>query len=146
MAATTGAVASGMGMASCHHEKWSITTKINLFPARVSGMGPTRSTATFCQDRPAYIRSRPPTARSPPDLAFWQISHERTIRLTSAWRPTQYHVIWSRFIVLPTPEWDIWWVCHNVMETGPTLALTIVVAAESISSLVHSIKTGIEPA
>ena len=33
---------------------------------------------------------------------------------------------------------------YIVMETGPTLALTIVVAAESISSLVHnSIKPGL---
>ena len=38
------------------------------------------------------------------------------------------------------------YLVNIVMETGPTLALTIVVAAESISSLVYSIKPGIEPA
>ena len=54
MDATSWSVASGMAKESCHLVKWSTSTSIQLLPLAVSGIRPTKSTATFCQGRPAY--------------------------------------------------------------------------------------------
>ena len=94
--------------------KWSTNTSIQRLPLAVSGIGPTKSIATFCQGRPACSLCFPCAPLVPPCLAAWQISQLLTILLTIAVIPGQYQVSWSLLVVLTTPEWARAWVVHTM--------------------------------
>jgi len=101
-----------MAWASAHLVKWSVNTRIQLFPLGVGGMDPTRSTATICQGRPAYSLQRPASPGRLPCLLAWQISHCLTLSRTPCPIPGQYHWNCSLVITLWTPAWACLWVSH----------------------------------
>ena len=101
---TTGAVASGMAKASFHRVKWSTRTHIHLFLLVVSGIGSTKSTATFCQGRHACSLCFSWGPFVPPCFAAWQIlQHFTTFRIIVV-MPGQYQVNWSQLMFLVTPD------------------------------------------
>jgi len=73
------------------HTGHSRSTKIQLLPRGVGGMGQTRSTATTCQGRPAYNLCRPASPGRRPCLLAWQISRCLTFSRTSGPILGQYH-------------------------------------------------------
>ena len=103
-----------MVQGSCHYQGCRVWYKDGIIPSGEMVHGhqdplvPGQGRLAYIRYRPLAVCNLPPS----PDLALWHTSQERTILLTSALSPTQYQVNCSRAMVLPTPEWDTWWVCH----------------------------------
>lgn len=71
--ATVGADPFRIARMLTHRVKWSVNTRILVFPRVDGGMGPTKSTTTTCHERPAYLQWRPMVAVGRPCLLAWQI-------------------------------------------------------------------------
>ena len=63
-----------MASESCPLVKWSTSTNVQQLPLAVSGIGSTKSTATFCYRRPTYSLCFPCAALAMLCLAVWQTS------------------------------------------------------------------------
>ena len=84
-----------------------------IFPLGVGAKGPTISSDTICQGRPACNRCLLWLITGLLCFAAWQTSHELTIRLVSAVSPGQNHSFWTLLVVLSMPIWPWRWISYT---------------------------------